>query len=249
MSAGLLEGRTAIVTGAAQGLGFAIAQIFAAHGAQIVLGDLDEEAVALSAERLAIGGRALGVRCDVTSPDEVDRLVATAISTFGSLEVMVNNAGVARDATMRKMSLGDFELVVDVHLKGSWLGTRAAASAMRDLGRGGSIINMSSISGKVGNAGQTNYSAAKAGIVGLTKAAAKEVGFAGIRVNAMQPGIIETPMTEALSPEIRAQRLADVPLGRFGAPHEVAGVALFLASDLSAYVTGTTIEISGGRHT
>ena len=244
----LLDGRTAVITGGAQGLGYGIAERFAGEGANIVLGDLDGGAVEDAARRLDIGARAVGVRCDVTEEAEIDALVRTAVERFGALDVMVNNAGITRDATMRKMPPSDFDLVIGVHLRGTWLGTRAASGAMRELGRGGSIINMSSISGKVGNPGQTNYSAAKAGIVGLTKAAAKEVGFAGIRVNALQPGIIETPMTATLSEDVRASRLADIPLGRFGEPDEVAKVALFLASDLSSYVTGVTIEIAGGRH-
>ncbi|MRH28757.1 3-oxoacyl-ACP reductase FabG [Microbacterium sp. SYP-A9085] len=246
MNLPLLEGRVAVVTGAAQGLGYAIAELFAAHGASLVLGDLDGDAAMRAAAR--VGGDAIGVACDVTSPAQVEQLVRTCARTFGRLDVMVNNAGITRDATMRKMPVEDLELVLDVHVKGTWLGTRAAAGLMRELGTGGSIVNMSSISGKVGNAGQTNYSAAKAGIVGLTKAAAKEVGFAGIRVNALQPGIIETPMTTALSPELKAQRLADIPLGRFGEPEEVAKAALFLASDMSSYITGVTLEIAGGRH-
>jgi 3-oxoacyl-[acyl-carrier protein] reductase len=244
----LLAGRTALVTGGAQGLGLAIAQAYLHEGANVMLGDLDGDAALAAAERLDAGTRAFGMRCDVTDEGDVEALVRATVERFGALDVMVNNAGVTRDATMRKMSLEDFGFVIDVHLRGTWLGTRAAAGAMRELGRGGSIINMSSISGKVGNPGQTNYSAAKAGIVGLTKAAAKEVGFAGIRVNALQPGIIETPMTAALSADVRASRLADVPLGRFGEPSEVAQVAVFLASDMSSYVTGATIEISGGRH-
>ncbi|MCX6502938.1 MAG: 3-oxoacyl-ACP reductase FabG [Microbacterium sp.] len=244
----LLDGRTAVITGAAQGLGYAIAERFASEGARIVLGDIDGAAAAAAASRLGVGDRAIGVACDVTSYDDVEALVRAGVDTFGSLDAMVNNAGITRDATMRKMRESDFDLVIEVHLKGTWLGVRTAAGVMRELGSPGSIINMSSISGKVGNPGQTNYSAAKAGIVGLTKAAAKEVGFAGIRVNAMQPGIIETAMTAGLAPEIRAARISDVPLGRFGDADEVAKVALFLASDLSSYVTGTTIEIAGGRH-
>ena len=247
MAEGLLRDRVAVVTGAAQGLGLAIAEVFAAEGAALVLADMNEEQVVAAAAALGIGDRALGVRCDVTDEADVDALVAAADARFGRLDVMVNNAGVTRDATMRKMTVADFELVVDVSLKGAWLGTRAAAGYMREHG-GGSIVNMSSISGKAGNPGQTNYSAAKAGIVGLTKAAAKEVGFAGVRVNALQPGIIDTPMTAVLSDEVRAQRLADIPLGRFGQPAEVAQVALFLASDMSSYLTGVTIEITGGRH-
>jgi 3-oxoacyl-[acyl-carrier protein] reductase len=244
----LLTGRTAVITGGANGLGFAIAQTFFSQGANVVLGDIDGAAAEGAALRLGPEDRAQGVACDVTSEEDVDRLLESAISAFGRLDVMVNNAGVTRDKTMRKMSLNDFEFVIDVHLRGTWLGTRAAAALMRDQGHGGSIINMSSISGKVGNPGQTNYSAAKAGIVGLTKAAAKEVGFAGVRVNALQPGIIETAMTRKLSDEVRASRLADVPLGRFGQPSEVAQTALFLASDMSSYLTGITIEIAGGRN-
>jgi 3-oxoacyl-[acyl-carrier protein] reductase len=244
----LLEGRTVVITGAAQGLGFAIADACLREGANVVIGDLDGGAAESAASRLSADGRAVGVACDVTSEEDVDRLLRSAVAAFDRVDVMVNNAGVTRDKTMRKMTLDDFGFVIDVHLRGTWLGTRAASSLMREQGWGGSIINMSSISGKVGNPGQTNYSAAKAGIVGLTKAAAKEVGFAGIRVNALQPGIIETAMTDKLTDEVRASRLADVPLGRFGSPEEVASVAVFLASDMSSYLTGTTIEIAGGRN-
>lgn len=247
MTHDLLADRVAVVTGAAQGLGFAIARTFASSGASVLLADMDEDHVVAAAESLGIGDRARGIRCDVTDERDVDAVVAAAVDQFGRLDVMVNNAGVTRDTSMRKMTVADFDLVVDVSLKGAWLGTRAAAGFMREHG-GGSIINMSSISGKVGNPGQTNYSAAKAGIVGLTKAAAKEVGFAGVRVNALQPGIIDTPMTARLSEEVKARRLADIPLGRFGTPDEVARAALFLASDMSSYLTGVTIEISGGRH-
>lgn len=244
----LLEGKTAVITGAAQGLGFAIAEAFVAQGANVMIGDLDGQAAKDAAERLGGAGRAAGAACDVTSEGDMTALLEAAVAEFGAVDVMVNNAGITRDATMRKMSVDDFQFVIDVHLRGTWLGTRAASSVMREQGRGGAIINMSSISGKVGNPGQTNYSAAKAGIVGMTKAAAKELGFAGIRVNALQPGIIETAMTQKLSDEVRADRLADVPLGRFGQPEEVASVAVFLASDMASYLTGITVEISGGRH-
>jgi 3-oxoacyl-[acyl-carrier protein] reductase len=244
VSSGLLAGRTAVVTGGAQGLGRAIAQRFVAEGARVVLGDVDLAAAEAAAADL---GAATAVRCDVTLEDDVAALVDTAVATYGGLHVMVNNAGVLRDATMRKMSLADFRLVIDTHVQGTWLGTRAAAAHMREHG-GGSIVNMSSISGKVGNLGQTNYSAAKAAIVGLTKAAAKEVAHAGVRVNAIQPGLIRTPMTEAMRDDIWQQRLREIPMGRFGEPAEVAAVACFLASDLSSYLTGTVLEVTGGRH-
>jgi 3-oxoacyl-[acyl-carrier protein] reductase len=244
---GLLEGRTAAITGAAQGIGLAIARTFAAQGATVVIGDLDGAAAERAAAGLvAEGGRAVALACDVRLEADMDRLIAEAVET-GSLDVMVNNAGITRDATMRKMTLEDFRLVIDVHLQGTWLGTRAAAAVMREQGRG-SIINLSSISGKVGMLGQTNYSAAKAGIVGLTKAAAKEVAHAGVRVNAIQPGLIRTAMTEAMRPDVWDQKLAEIPMGRAGEPTDVADVALFLASDLSSYMTGTVLEVSGGRH-
>ena len=244
----LLAGRTAIITGAAQGLGYSIASAFVDEGARVVLGDIRGDQLRDGAERLGPSSTTITREVDVTSADDIVALVAGAEEAFGSVDIMVNNAGLIRDATMRKMSEDSFDAVIDVHLKGSWLGTRAASDAMRRLGIAGSIINMSSISGKVGNAGQTNYSAAKAGIVGLTKAAAKEVGLAGIRVNAIQPGTIETAMTAAMPDDIRAARLKDVPLGRFGTPAEVASVAVFLSSAMSSYLTGTVIEVAGGRH-
>ncbi|QDW29623.1 3-oxoacyl-ACP reductase FabG [Arthrobacter sp. KBS0702] len=242
----LLQNKTSVVTGGARGIGLATAQELAAHGSNIVLADLDAAALGRAAETLQTN--VVKVVCDVTSPGDVDALVAAAVDSFGSLDVMVNNAGFTRDATMRKMTESDFDDVVSVHLKGAWLGTRAAADVMRRLGTAGSIINVSSISGKVGMPGQTNYSAAKAGIVGLTKAAAKELGFAGIRVNAIQPGIIRTDMVESLRPEILDQKLSEIPLARFGEPGEVASVVLFLASGMSSYMTGTVLEITGGRH-
>lgn len=242
----LLEGKTAVITGGAQGLGRAIAEKYVDQGACVVIGDVDLALAEASAAELG-EGRALAVRCDVTAEDEVEGLVAAAVEQFGGLDVMVNNAGVLRDATMRKMPLDDFRLVMETHLQGTWLGTRAAAAVMREQGSG-SIVNMSSISGKVGNLGQTNYSAAKAGIVGLTKAAAKEVAHAGVRVNAIQPGLIRTAMIAGMREDILQQRLKDIPMGRLGEPDEVAKVALFLASDLSSYLTGTVLEVTGGRH-
>ncbi|MDQ0000603.1 3-oxoacyl-ACP reductase FabG [Pseudarthrobacter sulfonivorans] len=244
----MLKNRTAVITGGANGLGLATAVAFAREGANVVIGDLDAEQAAKAAAGLGIGARAVGIGCNVTSADDVDALAQAARASFGGLDVWVNNAGFTRDATMRKMSEDDFDAVISVHLKGAWLGTRAAAGVMRDQPGGGSIINVSSISGKVGNPGQTNYSSAKAGIVGLTKAAAKEVGFANVRVNAVQPGIIRTALIDSMKPEVLEARLAEVPLARFGEPEEVASVILFLASDLSSYVTGTVLEIAGGRN-
>ncbi len=243
----LLAGRTAVITGGARGLGFAIAEQFVTEGARVVLGDLGIDTTRAAAETLGGSVVARAVACDVTSLAAVEDLVAAAVGEFGTLDIMVNNAGVTRDATLRKMTEKEFDEVIAVHLKGTWNGTRSAAAIMREQG-GGAIINMSSISGKVGFIGQTNYSAAKAGIVGLTKAAAKELAHLGVRVNAIAPGLIRSAMTEAMPQRIWDAKLAEVPMGRAGEPSEVAAAALFLASDLSSYVTGTVLEVTGGRH-
>jgi 3-oxoacyl-[acyl-carrier protein] reductase len=243
----MLSGQTAVITGGAQGLGYAIAERFIAEGARVVLGDVNLEATEVAAKQLGGDDVALAVRCNVAKADEVDTLLKTAVDRFGDLDIMVNNAGITRDATMRKMTEEQFDEVISVHLKGTWNGTRLAAAIMRENKRG-AIINMSSVSGKVGMVGQTNYSAAKAGIVGMTKAAAKELAYLGIRVNAIAPGLIRSAMTEAMPQRIWDSKVAEVPMGRAGEPSEVASVALFLASDLSSYMTGTVMEITGGRH-
>ena len=242
----LLTTKTAVVTGAAQGIGLAIASRFVDEGATVVIADLDEAAAATAAASFP-DGRAIAVRCDVTSESDVDALVRGTVERLGSLDVMVNNAGITRDATMAKMSLDDFRLVMDVHLVGTWLGTKTAGAVMRDQGAG-AIVNISSISGKVGNFGQTNYSAAKAGIVGMTKAAAKELARHGVRVNAIQPGLIRTAMTEAMPQKAWDAKMTEIPMARAGEPAEVAAVAAFLSSDLSSYMTGTVLEVTGGRY-
>ncbi|GAA3722789.1 3-oxoacyl-ACP reductase FabG [Gordonia hankookensis] len=242
----LLDGRTAVITGGAQGIGLEIARSFVDAGARVVLGDLNEEAAQAAVEKLGGTDVARAVRCDVTDSTSVDALLAEAVDGFGSLDVMVNNAGITRDATMRTMSEDDFDLVISVHLKGTWNGTRKAAAIMREAKRG-AIVNISSLSGKVGMVGQTNYSAAKAGIVGMTKAAAKEMAHHGVRVNAIQPGLIRSAMTEAMPQKAWDQKMAEIPMQRAGEVGEVASVALFLASDMSSYMTGTVLEVTGGR--
>lgn len=241
---GLLEGRRAIVTGAAQGIGLAIATVLADHGARVTIADLDGDKAAAAASRIT--GEARGVACDVTDEASVAALVTGAVEAYGGLDILVNNAGITRDGSLKKMSLESFQAVITVHLQGTWLGIRAASEVMREA-KAGSIINISSMSGKVGNPGQTNYSAAKAGIVGMTKAAAKELAHHGVRVNAIQPGLIRTPMTEAMSAEAYAATEATIPMRRAGEPEEVANVVAFLASDLSSYMTGAVLEVSGGR--
>ncbi len=244
---GLLDGRSAAITGAAQGIGFAIAERLVSEGARVVLGDIDLAAAEIAAA--ALGGQSVAVaaRCDVTNATEVEGLISRTVSTFGSLDILVNNAGITKDATMRTMSEADFDQVIDVHLKGCWNGTRLGAAVMREQ-KSGAIVNISSISGKVGFIGQTNYSAAKAGIVGLSKAAAKEVAHHGVRINVVQPGLIRTAMTAAMPENIWAQKLAEIPMQRAGEPSEVAAVVLFLVSDLSSYMTGAVLEVTGGRY-
>ncbi|UXA11535.1 3-oxoacyl-ACP reductase FabG [Mycobacterium sp. SMC-8] len=239
----MLSDRVAVVTGAGQGIGREIARSLRSFGASVVLVDIDGDAAKVAADD--VGG--LGLACDVTSEEQVRAVVADTLSEFGRLDVFVNNAGVTRDASLKKMTVDQFDTVVTVHVRGTWLGVREASAAMREA-KSGSIVNISSLSGKSGNPGQTNYSAAKAGIVGLTKAAAKELAHHNVRVNAVQPGLIRTPMTAAMPPEVFAEREAAVPMRRAGEPAEVAGAVVFLASDLASYITGTVIEVGGGRY-
>jgi 3-oxoacyl-[acyl-carrier protein] reductase len=244
----LLLGRAAIVTGAARGIGLEIAHTFARHGAGLVVVDLDEAQARQAADQIeAAGGRAIGVGANIAVEDDVDRAVQSCIDRYGSVDVLVNNAGIIRDATMRNLTLENFRAVIDVNLTGAWLMTKAVAGPMREQ-KSGSIVNMSSISGKVGLVGQTNYSAAKAGLVGLTKAAAKELAPHQVRCNAIQPGLILTPMTENMRSDIKEAKLKEIPLGRIGDPTEIASVALFLASPLSSYITATVTEVTGGRY-
>jgi 3-oxoacyl-[acyl-carrier protein] reductase len=243
MTEPLLDQRVAVVTGAGQGIGREIARLLRQHGAQVVLADIDGEAAKAAAAEVD----GVGLACDVTAEEQMRALVADTLRDFGRLDVFVNNAGITRDASLKKMTVDDFDKVVTVHLRGTWLGVREASAVMREQ-KSGSIVNISSLSGKSGNPGQTNYSAAKAGIVGLTKASAKELAHHNVRVNAIQPGLIRTAMTEAMPPEIFAEREAAVPMKRAGEPVEVAGAVVFLASDLSSYVTGAVIEVGGGRY-
>ncbi|MGI5267702.1 3-oxoacyl-ACP reductase FabG [Nonomuraea sp. CA-218870] len=248
MEMNLLDGRAAVVTGSAQGIGLAIATVLARHGASVVVSDVNAEGAEQAAADLeAQGLKAVAVPCDVTDEAAVEALADACKSAFGSLDVLVNNAGITRDATMPKMTLEDFKKVLDVHLTGAWLGTRAAARIMREQRRG-AIVNISSISGKAGNFGQTNYSSAKAGMIGLTKASARELARHQIRVNAIQPGPIRTAMTAAMPAEALQKMLDNIPLGRIGEPEDIANAALFLASDLSSFITGITVEVAGGRH-
>jgi 3-oxoacyl-[acyl-carrier protein] reductase len=245
----LLAGRAALITGAGSGIGLATALLFAREGADVAVLDLNGTAAHDAAAQVhAIGRRSIATIADVSRQEQVERAVAEAYTVLGPIDILVNNAGLTRDATIRRMREDDWDLVVDVHLKGTFLCTRAVAPRMREIGRGGAIVNISSISAKIGNFGQANYAAAKAGIVALTKVTAREYARYGVRANVIQPGLIDTQLTRALGDETLAQRAAETPLGRLGRPEEVASVALFLASDLSSFITGAVIEVTGGRH-
>ena len=246
-TAALLHQRVAIVTGAGQGIGREIARLLCEHGAAVVLADIDGDAAEAAAVDFPEDPPARAVACDVTSEQQMQGLISTTVRDFGRLDILVNNAGITRDASLKKMTVADFDAVLAVHLRGTWLGVREASAVMREA-KSGSIVNISSLSGKSGNPGQTNYSAAKAGIVGLTKAAAKELAHHNVRVNAVAPGLIRTAMTAAMPSEIFAEREAAIPMRRAGEPAEVAGAVVFLASDLSSYVTGAVVEVGGGRY-
>jgi 3-oxoacyl-[acyl-carrier protein] reductase len=243
----LLEGKSVVVTGAAKGIGRAIAELFAREGARIVLADVDDAGAEQAAAKIiADGGQAVAIHTDVAREEDVQAAVDLAVASYGTLDVMINNAGIPRNAPMLEMSIDLWQSVVDVHLRGAWLGTRAAARVMCEAGRG-SIVNMSSMSGIVGMVNQTNYSAAKAGIIGMTKAAAREVGARGVRVNAIAPGTIRTERTGNLAPEVWAAKVSEACLQREGRPEELASAALFLASEMSSYITGIVLEVAGGR--
>jgi 3-oxoacyl-[acyl-carrier protein] reductase len=245
----LLAGRVALVTGAGSGIGRAIAVRFAEEGADVAAMDINETAAAETTIAVeGLGRRGIAVRADVSQADQVRAAVTRAESSLGPLTVLINSAGLTRDKTIRNLAEADWDLVLDVHLKGTFLCTKAVATRMRETGRGGAIVNLSSVSGKIGNFGQANYASAKAGIVALTKVTAREYARYGVRANAIQPGMIDTPMTRALGEEHLARSVADTPLGRLGKPEEVAAVALFLVSDLASYVTGAVIEVTGGRY-
>ena len=238
MSFASLDGKTALVTGASRGIGCAIAEELARAGASVVVGYRAgaEEAQAVAEK---IGGRAL--QADVADPEEAKRLVEEA----GDLDVLVNNAGLTRDGLLARMPDDDWRAVLDTNLGGVFHTCRAAARGMMRR-RAGSIVNISSIVGVHGNPGQTNYSAAKAGIIGFTKALARELGQRGVRANVVAPGYISTRLTEVLPDELKDAMLANTPLGRFGDPADVAGAVRFLCSDAAAFITGEVLLVDGG---
>jgi 3-oxoacyl-[acyl-carrier protein] reductase len=242
-----LEGKSALVTGASGGIGRAIAEALAHAGASVALNysrnaARAEEAVAAIEEA---GGQAFAVQADVTDPAAVEAMVAQTVERWGKLDILVNNSGVTRDGLLMRMKDEDWDTVLDTNLKGAFYCSRAAVKLMMKQ-RSGRIINISSVVGVIGNPGQTNYCASKAGLIGFTKSLAKEVGSRGITVNAIAPGFITTEMTAALSEEVAGKIKANVPLGTFGEPADVAAAVVYLASEAGKYVTGQVLQVDGG---
>ncbi|MCW1735367.1 3-oxoacyl-[acyl-carrier-protein] reductase [Anaerorudis cellulosivorans] len=246
----LLEGKTALITGAARGIGKAIALKYASEGANIAFTDLviDENAKATENEIAALGTKVKGYASDASNFEEAHKVVDEIIRDFGRIDILVNNAGITRDGLMVRMTEQQWDIVIKVNLKSAFNFIHAVTPQMMRQ-KSGSIINMSSVVGVSGNAGQSNYSASKAGLIGLTKSMAKEIGSRNIRVNAIAPGFIITDMTGALSEEVRKQWAEQIPLRRGGTPEDVANVALFLGSELSSYVSGQVINVCGGMNT
>lgn len=242
-----LTGKTAVITGSGRGLGKAIALKLASMGANIVLNDIEaSDAIDATAEEFKSMGYNVAVtKGDVRKSDDVKKMVETAVSTFGSLDILVNNAGITKDKPMAMMSEDDWDIVMDINLKGAFLCTKAAAKIMIKQ-RSGKIVNIASVAGAYGNKGQANYSASKAGLIGLTKTTAKEFAVRGINCNAVAPGIIQSKMTDVLPEEVKQGYLNNIALGRFGTPEDVANVVAFLSSPDSDYVTAQVIDIDGG---
>jgi 3-oxoacyl-[acyl-carrier protein] reductase len=246
----LLEGKTALITGAARGIGKAIALKFAKEGANLAFTDLnyDEYMQETEKELNALGIKAKGYASNAASFDDSEKLVTDVVNDFGRIDILVNNAGITRDNLLMRMQEKDWDMVLTVNLKSVFNLTKAVQKPMMKQ-RFGTIINMSSVVGVSGNAGQSNYSASKAGMIGFTKSIAQELGSRNIRCNAIAPGFIETEMTHKLKEEVREAWIKTIPLRRSGKPEDVADVATFLASDLSSYVSGQVINVCGGMDT
>jgi 3-oxoacyl-[acyl-carrier protein] reductase len=244
-----LGGKVAIVTGGSRGIGHAIAGWLAEHGAAVVVSGRDADRLQSAVKELEQrGGAALGVAADAAKREDADRLVDAARERYGRVDVLVNNAGITRDGLIVRMKDDDWDRVMEVNLRGAFLMTRAVSKAMVRQKSGGRIINITSTAGVMGNAGQANYSAAKAGLIGLTKASARELAHWSILVNAVAPGLIDTDMAAAIPPEAREALLAQVPLKRIGTGREVAEMVGFLAGDGAAYVTGQVFHVNGGLY-
>ena len=243
----LLEGKCALVTGASRGIGRAIALTLASEGAKVAINYAGNQAKAeeVKAEIEKNGGEAIVVKANVADAADVDAMVKTVHEAFGRIDILVNNAGITRDGLLMRMKEEDFDAVIDTNLKGIFHCTKAVSRIMMKQ-RSGRIVNMASVVGLIGNAGQTNYAAAKAGVIGFSKSAAKELASRGITVNTVAPGCINTDMTAVLPDKVKEGMLATIPLNRIGEPEDVANAVLFLVSDLASYITGQNVDVDGG---
>ncbi|HOG65342.1 MAG TPA: 3-oxoacyl-[acyl-carrier-protein] reductase [Spirochaetota bacterium] len=243
----LLKDEVAIITGAARGIGRSIAEKFAAQGSHLAIIDVNLEAAEQTAQELAkqYGVKTMAARTDVSNAEDVDAMVKKVLDTFGRIDILVNNAGVTRDNLMLRMKDEEWDLVININLKGVFVCTRSVVRHMAKA-RKGNIINIASVVGQMGNAGQANYTASKGGVIALTKTTAREFAGRNVRVNAVAPGFINTAMTEVLSEQVKTEMLRQVPLDRMGEPEDIANGCLFLASGMSAYITGHVLAINGG---
>lgn len=241
-----LQGRRALVTGGAQGIGRAIVRRLTQEGADIAIWDIDEEALESAKSEVEVKGRKCQIaHVDISDGPAVESAIKEVLDRLGPVDILVNNAGITRDSLLVRMKDADWDAVIDVNLKGAFLCSRAVARSMMKQ-RSGVILNIASVVGVIGNAGQANYSASKAGLIGLTKTSARELASRGIRVNAIAPGFIDTAMTGHLAGAVRENLLRGIPLGRLGQAEEVANVAAFLVSDDASYVTGQVLHVDGG---
>ena len=243
----LLDGKTALVTGASRGIGRAVALALAAAGARVAINYAGNVKAAeeVKAAVEAAGGTAILCQADVADSAAVEAMVAAVVKEFGTIDILVNNAGITRDTLLMRMKDEDFAKVLDTNLKGVFYCTKAVSKLMMKK-RAGRIVNMASVIGLVGNAGQANYAAAKAGVIGFSKSVAKELASRGITVNVVAPGFIGTDMTAGLPESVKEKMLTDIPLGRMGEPEDVASAVLFLASDQASYITGQVVNVDGG---
>ena len=242
-----LNGKVALITGGSRGIGKAIAIKLASYKANIVINYTSnkEHALKVKEEIERYGVKSIVIKCDVSKSDEVNNMIEEVVKEFGQIDILVNNAGITRDGLLMRMKEEDFDSVIDINLKGVFNCTKSATKYMMKK-RYGKIINISSVVGLIGNAGQANYCASKAGVIGLTKSSARELASRNINVNAIAPGFINTDMTSVLNENLKETMLKNIPQNRFGSPEDVANLVLFLASDMSSYITGQIINVDGG---